>query len=402
MYEYNYEHKSKKNQYTSLLVILITIFSAGVFIGSIFAYSSATQTIDGLQSQISELYSKSNSGNVTSVKYYIDDISLSDLYSNVKDSIVVVTGRVRYQTFFQISSTTVQGSGFIYEYDDEYYVITNNHVVSDASDLVVTFSNGNAYAAEQVGSDAYADLAILTVNAPDSEFISLNISSSSNLKVGDPVVAIGTPLGLDSTMTTGIVSQLGRTIEESLAGSFPIANIIQTNVAINSGNSGGPLLNYEGEVVGITTAIIEDSEGLGFAIPSDTILKEIESLVALGHYQNHSWLGVSGIDMTYAIADEIDVNVTYGWMITYVSKNSAASQAGLQGGYQQKIIAGEYVVTGGDIIIGIDGHRVINGDSLMSYLELTTTPGQNITLTIIRDNEILNIPIELGRRPVVS
>ena len=399
MYEYTYE--SKKNQYAAIIFIIAAMFSVGAIIGSVYSNSSMNQTINSLQSQISELSSLSTSGNVTSVEYYIDDTSLSDLYLDVKDSIVTVTGVISYQSFFQTSYTTVQGSGFVYEYEDEYYVITNNHVISDATDLAVTFSNGNAYASDLVGSDAYADLAVLEVNAPNSEFNDLTISSSSTLEVGNPVVAIGTPLGLDSTMTTGIISQLGRTIEESLAGSFPIANIIQTNVAINSGNSGGPLLNYNGEVVGITTAIIEDSEGLGFAIPSDTILKEIDSLVTQGHYYNHSWLGISGIDMTYEIADEIDIDITYGWMITYVSQNSAASNAGLQGGYQQRIIIDDYVIIGGDIIIAIDGTRVINGDDLMSYLELNTISGQTITLTIVRENELLNIPVELGQRPVV-
>lgn len=400
MYEYNFE--SKKNQYVILLFIIAAMFSAGVVVGVVYSYSSVTQTIDSLQSQIVELSSVSEPGNVTSVEYYIDDTSLSNLYLHVKDSIVTVTGIISYHSFFQTSYTTIQGSGFVYEYKDNYYVITNNHVISEAMNLVVTFSNGNAYEANLVGSDAYSDLAVLDVEAPDSEFNGLIISSSSSLQVGDPVVAIGTPLGLDSTMTTGIISQLGRTIEESLAGSFPIANIIQTNVAINSGNSGGPLLNYNGEVVGITTAIIEDSEGLGFAIPSDTILKEIGSLVTQGYYYNHSWLGISGVDMTYEIAEEIEVDVTYGWMITYISQNSAASQAGLQGGYQQRIIVDEYVVIGGDIIIAIDDTRVINGDDLMSYLELNTVSGQTVTVTILRDNEILNIPIELGQRPVVS
>ena len=403
MHEYEQvKNKSKKNHYGLLSVLVVFLFAVGMVVGGVLVYTTTSHAIDGLNSQISELYTKSENSNVTSIQYYIDETSLSNLYAHVKDSIVVITGVIDYQSFFRISYITVQGSGFVYEFDDEFYVITNNHVISEASDLVVTFSNGNAYAADIIGSDAYADLAVLQVDAPDSEFIPLTIVSSLNLRVGDPVVAIGTPMGLDSTMTTGIVSQLGRTIEESLAGSFPIANIIQTNVAINPGNSGGPLLNYNGDVVGITTAIIEDSEGLGFAIPSDTILKEIGSLVTLGSFNDHSWLGISGVDMTYAIADEIDVDVTYGWLITYVSEDSASSYVGLQGGYQQKVIIDEYVIVGGDIIIAIDENRVINGDYLMSYLESKTTPGQITTVTIVRDNEILNVPIELGRRPVVS
>jgi len=402
MNEYGLEKKSKIYQIGLLSIIIISMFTTGIVVGGIFTYATTSQTIDGLNSQISDLYVKSEQKNVTSIEYYIDESSLATLYAQVKDSIVVITGVVEYQSFFRISYTTIQGSGFIYEFDSGYYVITNNHVISSASDLVVTFSNGNAYAAELIGCDAYADLAVLQVEAPNSEFNPLSIIGSSSLKVGDPVVAIGSPMGLDSTMTTGIISQLGRTIEESLAGSFPIANIIQTNVAINPGNSGGPLLNYNGDVIGITTAIIEDSEGLGFAIPSDTILKEIDSLVTKGSYNDHSWLGISGIDMTYVIAQDINVDVTYGWLISYVSENSAASNAGLYGGYQQRIIIDEYVIVGGDIIIAIDGNRVINGDYLMSYLESKTTPSQIITLTIVRDNEILNVPIELGRRQVVS
>ena len=402
MNEYRLNHKPKIMNYSVVSIMLISIFTIGVVVGGALTYSATSQTLEGLNSQISDLYLKNDQSNSTTVQYYIDDSSLSDLYGQVKDSIVVITGIISYQNFFRISYTTVQGSGFVYEFDNDYYIITNNHVISSAEELVVTFSDGDAYEAELVGSDSYADLAILYVDAPESEFIPLEVTSSSNLKVGDPVVAIGAPMGLDSTMTTGIISQLGRTIDESLAGSFPIANIIQTNVAINPGNSGGPLLNYQGEVVGITTAIVEDSEGLGFAIPSNTILKEIDSLITNGYYDEHSWLGISGVDMTYAIADEIDVDVTYGWLVTYVSDNSAASLAGIQGGNQQKIIVDDYVIVGGDIIIAIDGNRVINGDFLMSYLEANTFPGQDITLTIVRDHQILNVPIELGNRPVVS
>ena len=278
-------------------------------------------------------------------------------------------------------------------------VITNNHVVSDVSDLVVTFSNGNSYLGELIGSDPYSDLAVLSVDAPIDEFKPLFITSSANLEVGDPVIAIGNPMGLDSTMTTGIVSQVGRTIEETNAGGFPIANIIQTNVAINPGNSGGPLLNYQGEVIGITTAIVEDSEGLGFAIPSSTILKEIESLVETGTYNQHPWIGISGVDMSYSIAQAMNVDVTYGWLIATITDDSAAESAGLKGGAEQVEINDNWVIIGGDIIIAIDETRIINGDSLMSFLEKNIQPGQNIIITIIRDNEQVDISVEVGARP---
>jgi S1-C subfamily serine protease len=320
----------------------------------------------------------------------------------VKDSIVEINGLVEFQSFFSVQYGKVQGSGFVYEYDNQNYVITNNHVVTDASDIVVTFENGNSYPAEMIGSDPYSDLAVLIVDVPSQEFFPLNIVSSSYLNVGDPVIAIGNPLGLESTMTIGIVSQIGRTIEESLAGNFPIANIIQTSAAINPGNSGGPLLNYNGEVIGITTAIIEDSEGLGFAIPSNTILKEIDSLINTGSYNDHSLLGISGVDMSYYIAEEIGVNVTYGWLIVQVTPGSGAANAGLIGGNQEVIVIDEVILIGGDILIAIDDNKVINGDYLISYLEEHTTPGQIVNLTIIRDNEKLNVPVELGSRPIIN
>ena len=270
----------KAINYIKLMLISVAIvimFIAGFVSGGSFIYGLNSSDINELETKIKILQSKENFVEVQNITYIFNDTSLSEIYKEVKDSIVVISGFVSYQTYFRTWYYEVEGSGFIYEFNEEMVVITNNHVISDVSDLVVTFSNGNSYLGELIGSDPYSDLAVLSVDAPIDEFKPLDIISSSNLEVGDPVIAIGNPMGLDSTMTTGIVSQIGRTIEESLAGSFPIANIIQTNVAINPGNSGGPLLNYQGEVVGISTAIIEDSEGLGFTIPSNAIVKEMDS-----------------------------------------------------------------------------------------------------------------------------
>ena len=401
MYE---NSRNKEVNYAKLMLIsvfIVIMFIVGFLSGGSFFYGISSAEINDLQHQIELLQDENNAG-YTNITYYYNSTSLSDIYKNVKDSVVVISGMIAYHTFYRTSYYEVQGSGFIYEFKNDMIVITNNHVVSDVSDIVVTFSNGNGYPAEVIGSDAYSDLAVLSVDAPLSEFNSLEIVNSSNLEVGDPVIAIGSPMGLDNTMTTGIVSQIGRTIQESLAGSFPIANIIQTSTAINPGNSGGPLLNYQGEVVGITTAIIENSEGLGFAIPSNTILKEIESLVETGSYNQHPWLGISGTDMSYSIAETMDVDVTYGWLISGISSGSAAEEAGLVGGTEQVIINDEWVIIGGDIIIAIDGTRIINGDALMSYLEEYTTPNQQITLTIIRNNQQIDIIVELGARSNLS
>jgi len=316
--------------------------------------------------------------------------------------VIVITGYVVQYSFFGTIYSQVQGSGFVYNYNNDMVVITNKHVVDDAENITVTFSNGNGYAASIMGSDAYSDLAVLSVDAPLEEFQPLEITSSSSLQVGDPVIAIGSPFGLGGTMTSGIISQLGRTIQDSVAGNFPIANIIQTSAAINPGNSGGPLLNYQGEVVGITTAIIQDSNGLGFAVPSNTILREIDSLINTGTYDQHPWVGISGTDMTYEIAKTIGTNVTYGWLITQVTNGGAAAKAGLKGGNKQAQIIDEWVIIGGDIIIAVDGTRVINGDSFMSYLEEHTNPNQTITLTIIRNRQTQDVSVLLKQRPSIS
>jgi len=387
-----------------LIVVLFFIsimFGIGFIVGGTLIYNEKEYELSELKNQINIL--KDNDKNYDDSKTInsYNDNSLSLIYNNVKDSIVEITGIIEYQSFFGMQFGKAQGSGFIYQYNEKMIVITNNHVVNKASDIIVTFENGNSYPAEIIGSDAYSDLAIIDIDAPINEFKPLEIISSSDLSVGDPVIAIGNPLGLDSTMTIGIVSQIGRTIRESLAGNFPIANIIQTSAAINPGNSGGPLLDYNGDVIGITTAIIENSEGLGFAIPSNTILKEIDLLINSGSYDKHSWLGISGVDMTYSISQEIGVDVTYGWLITQVTPFSPADEAGLIGGNQQIRIIDKMIPIGGDIIIGIDGNRVINGDYFMSYLEENTSPGQIVDIKIIRENQELNISVKLESRPTL-
>ena len=381
-------------------ISIIAMFLVGYLIGGSFSPLVTSTGVTTTNQQINSL----NDATSTSydVTYYYNSTSLAYIYNEVKDSVVVITGYVLQYSFFGQQYSTVQGSGFVYEYKSDMVVITNKHVVDDANNITVTFANGNGYPATVIGSDSYSDLAVLSVNAPSEEFQPLVITSSSALEVGDPVIAIGSPFGLGGTMTSGIISQLGRTIQESSAGSFPIANIIQTSAAINPGNSGGPLLNYQGEVVGITTAIIQDSNGLGFAIPSNTILREIGSLITTGTYDQHPWVGISGIDMSYEIAKKIGVNVTYGWLIAQVSNNGAAAEAGLQGGNQQVRVGDEWITVGGDIIIAVDGTRVINGDTFMSYLEEHTTPNQSITLTILRDNHIQDITIILKQRPAAS
>lgn len=403
MNEISMSKKTFKNRYVAAFIafFIVAMFIAGYFVGGSFGSRATSSEIDTLQ-QIGDLQYENTNEEIHNITYYYNSTSLGQLYTSVRDSVVVITGIVSQYSFFGMQYSEVQGSGFVYQYHNAMVVITNKHVVNDATNITVTFSDGDAYPATVAGSDAYSDLAVLSVQAPIGEYNPLEIGSSSNLQVGESVVAIGSPFGLGGTMTTGIISQLGRTIQDSVAGNFPIANIIQTSVPINPGNSGGPLLNYEGEVVGITTAIIQNSNGLGFAIPSNTILREIDSLINTGSYDQHSWLGISGVDMTYSIAQAIGVNVTYGWLVTQITNGGAADNAGLHDGNQQMRITNEWIVIGGDIIVAVDGTRIINGDSLMSYLEEYTLPHQIIRLTVVRNHQFLDIPVELGQRPAAS
>jgi len=392
--------KTKGFKLSGLIAItLIVALSAG----GILSYLVTSQRINDLENQVSAIQNQLSNlqpaeNNIYHVLEY--NISLSKLYDEVKNSVVVIQGVITQTTIFGLRhQEQVQGSGFVYDHEGQMVIITNFHVVDDATNITVTFMDGNAYAATVLGSDPYADLAALLTEAPESEFKPLQIVSSSTLEVGDPVVAIGNPFGLTGSMTVGIVSQLGRTITESTTGGFSIANIIQTTAPINSGNSGGPLLNYQGQVVGITTAIVADSQGLGFAVPSNTILREIGSLVETGSYTQHPWLGVSGTDMNYEIAELMDTDFTYGWLITQVANNGPADKAGLRGGTEQAQTVGGRVIIGGDIIVAIEGTRIVNGDDLSTYLEEHTLPGQTVEITIVRENQTMILSVELGTRP---
>ena len=281
-------------------------------------------------------------------------------------------------------------------------VVTNFHVVEGAVNITVTFSKGNAYEATVLGSDPYTELGVLSVDASEEEFLPLEIASSSSLQVGDPVIVVRNPCNLTGSMSVGYVSSLGRTLSAETTGGYVIANIIQTTAALNPGNSGGPVLNYNGQVVGIATAIVADSEGLGFAIPSNTILREIEDLINNSSYLDHPWLGASGTDMNYEISEAMNVDVTYGWLIAKVINGGPSANAGLQGGTEQTVVVNESVILGGDIIIAINGTRIRGIDDMSAYLEEYSLPGQTVNLTVVRDNETISVPLELGSRPATT
>jgi len=364
--------------------LLILLFSAGLLIGGLGIYyltymqvNSLNGQVTSLQSQVSDLRGFQNATyqNITILQ---NGTSLEALYNNVRDSVVLVQS--------EVSGGGVEGSGFVYTFADKTVVLTNYHVVADTTNLSVTFSDGNGYSATVLGTDPYSDLAVISVNAPASEFKSLTIVSSAALAVGEPVIAIGNPYGLVGSLTTGAVSALGRTITEDTAGGFSIANIIQTSTPINPGNSGGPLLNSDGNVVGITTAIVSNSTGLGFAISSDTILREVSALITTGSYNGHSYLGVVGEDMSYTIAQQTNASVTYGWQIISVTKGGPS----------------EGKLNVGDIIIALNNQKIRNNDDLASYLEEHTLPGDNLSITVVRGSSQTQVNVVLGTRPAPS
>ena len=314
------------------------------------------------------------------------------IYANSSRSVVTIEG--------DSTNQTVLGSGFVIRYANSDYIVTNFHVVDGMANVTVTFWDGNAYATQVVGSDGYEDTAILAVPAPSDEFYPLLLGSSSSLSVGDPVAAIGNPYGLSGSITVGIIGQLGRTIQsDATAGGYAIADVIQFSAPINPGNSGGPLLNADDFVVGVTTAQVIGSEGLGFAIPSDTIARELPSLVKTGTYAKHPYLGIASADMNYQLSQVTHAKVTYGVLVEKSVSNGPASLAGVKGGTNLVNVAGQQYLTGGDIIISINGTRIVNNDALSTYLERYALPGETVQVGIIRDGKFISIQVTLGTRP---
>jgi S1-C subfamily serine protease len=389
------EPQKAKRSLLPLVALILVCLLAGSFIGYAVTYSALDGRINQLQSQLQ--YSQSESTGTSGSTYILsDNTSLTGLYQNIKGSVVVIQDLVAEYFMGRLYSYSMQqGSGFITTVNGEQVVVTNNHVVEGSTNITVTFANGNTYAADILGSDPQADLAVLSVDSMPSGVKSLTLVSSSTLSVGDPVVAVGSPYGLSGTLTSGIISALGRTItvsdDSSSSSSTTIPDVIQTSTPINSGNSGGPLINYNGQVIGITTAAVSNSEGLGFAIPSDTIIREIVSLVNSGSYNNHPSLNAVGVDMNYQIAQEMGTSVTYGWLVESASENS-----GLQGGSARATILGSTVIIGGDIIIGIEGKTITNTDDLLSYLEKYTVPRQSIDVMVVRDGSTQTVSVQVG------
>jgi 2-alkenal reductase len=301
-----------------------------------------------------------------------------------------------------------RGSGFIW--DRNGHIITNAHVVNDAEAITITFSDGYLVEAEVVGVDLFSDLAVVAVDVPTTRLIPLEMADSDQVRVGERAIAIGNPFGLTSSMTVGIVSGVGRQLRsaELLGGSeaffgFQNPDIIQVDAQINPGSSGGPLLNSQGQVIGVNTAIRTESgifEGVGLAVPSNTLQRVAPELIETGRV-DYSWLGISS-DSTLgvtALAEPLGLPVQGGVLISSVTPGSPAAEAGLRGGEGRREVFGLTPCVGGDIIVAIDGETVRNFDELVAYLVVNTRPGDSVTLTIVRDRETYDLEVVLRERP---
>ncbi len=333
--------------------------------------------------------------------------NLRTIFKQVENSVVQITRKLPSSAAPpnalnpQTPNATALGSGFVY--DNRGHIITNGHVVGDAKTVDVTFVDGTRYTAKVMGTDIYGDIAVLQISQnttqqqqPLSSFKPLVIGNSSNLEVGDQVIAIGNPFGLSDTMTTGIVSGVGRLIP---GAGFSIPNAIQTDAPINPGNSGGPLLDMQGQVIGMNTAILSRTDtfsGIGFAIPSNTITKTVPSLIQKGSYI-HPYLGLSGATLTSDLAENLTGSATNlkGVYVDTITKNGPADRAGVHGSTVDQYAKKHP----GDIIIGVDGHNITRIDDLISFIDQHTSAGDNITLTVYRNGHTIDLKTTLTPRP---
>ncbi|MDW8300519.1 MAG: trypsin-like peptidase domain-containing protein [Anaerolineae bacterium] len=333
-----------------------------------------------------------------------------NVYARVEPSVVNVEAvtRARSDEFDSV------GSGFVL--DTEGHIVTNAHVIYDAREIIVTFRDGYQTRAEVVGIDEFSDLAVIKVKTDPKRLVPVTLGDSSNLQVGQSVIAIGNPFGLVSSMTTGVISATGRTLNSARMLSprtrTPFQNpaIIQVDAQINPGNSGGPLLDIYGNVIGVNTAIRSETgrfQGIGFAVPVNTLKRVVPQLIERGRAE-YTWLGIESISpqigdhgslTVAALAEQFNLPVDYGVIIARVVPGSPADVAGLRGGSRRATVRGIPILLGGDIIVAIDDTPIRTFEEMIAYLVTNTSPGDVVTLTIYRGTQRMNVRVTLEARP---
>ena len=365
---------------TRRIAAIVAALVAAVVIGAGVGAGSYAALSDNGTTTVREVTVTTSNGNTETAGF-----SLADIYAmSYKGVVKITTTGVAAAPFGGEQQQSAQGSGFVY--DRKGTVVTNQHVVDGANTISVQFSNGKSYSATVVGTDPSTDLAVLHVSAPTSLLSPLRLGDSRTLEVGDSVVAFGSPFGLEGTMTSGIVSALHR--QMTAPNNFTITDSIQTDAAINHGNSGGPLVDLEGRVIGVNAQIDSESggnDGVGFAIPSNTVRSVVTQLLASGSVE-HAYLGITMVETPNGI------------VVTQVRTGTPAQKAGLQAATGTTTVDGQQVPTGGDVIVALDGEAVSSSAELQSAID-AKRPGDKVSLTVLRDGKRQTFDVTLATRP---
>lgn len=325
----------------------------------------------------------------------VEETLITNLYERVGPAVVHITSRVTAMNFF-FGAIPSEGTGSGFILDEEGHIVTNYHVIEGADSIDVTLSDETTSRATVVGIDPPNDLALLRIDAPPGGLTPVELGESTELRVGQRAIAIGNPFGLDRTLTVGVISALGRPLQTSEEN--VIFNVVQTDAAINPGNSGGPLLDSRGRVIGVNTAIRQDAQGIGFAVPVDTVKRIIPALIELGYYP-HPWLGFLGYDITPGLARALELPVDDGILVAQLYRGGPAAQAGLRGAQRETVVGNQQLLIGGDIVVGIDEQRIGDWQDLSEYLELATRVGDEVVLHIYRDGSPMTLSLTVAEQP---
>ena len=408
----------------ALLIVLAAMLLVAVYAGTLIGTSAASAATQPAPAAIQP--AQLSSPKLGTISDF--ESSLENIYAQVNPSVVAIdvvesgaTSPNLPQNHPNIGpgQATALGSGFVW--DTQGHIVTNNHVIDGATQIQVTFSDGTTAAAKVVASDPDSDLAVLSVNVPASQLHPVQVADSTQIKVGQFAIAIGNPYGEQNTMTTGIISALGRTLPAGNSNNgnnngngfgfgngtvqgptYTIPDVIQTDTPINPGNSGGVLLNSDGKLVGVTSAIESPAgvnAGIGFAIPSAIVQKVVPALITTGHF-SHPYLGISGTTLGADLAQAMGLKSDQrGALVVTITPNGPAAKAGLKGSSQQANVNGLQAQIGGDVITAIDGKPVKTFDDVVTYLANSTEVNQTVTLTILRNGQEQKIQVTLAARP---
>ena len=392
------------NKLTQTLVAIVVVLSmlsaACVVTGNVSTDTEPEKTVEVLEPTLEVV-----SPPAPALDLHTQEELLTSLYQQVNPGVVAI-----HVLSSDSTGGASLGSGFVM--DMAGHIITNYHVVQSAAELEVDFPSGYKTRAEILGTDSDSDIAVLKVDVPAEELVPISLGDSDQLMVGQTVVAIGNPHGLYGTMTTGVLSSLGRTMQslhEAPGGAyFTAGGIIQTDAAINPGNSGGPLLNLDGEIIGVNVAIQSSTfdssgqpvnSGIGFTIPINIVKRVVPFLISDGHY-NYPYIGIGSLpggDLTLTQQEALGLPQSTGVYILEVTSGSPAETAGLRGGSSDSGMT--YLPSGGDLIIAIDDADVRNFNDLISYISMHKSPGDDVVLTILRAGSEIQVDLTLGERP---